>query len=424
MSEQYPIIVDNITKSFKVYLDKGQTLKDLALFSKRRKFENRQVLKGISFQVARGEAVALIGHNGCGKSTTLKLLTRIMYPDTGRIEMKGRVSSLIELGAGFHPDMSGRENIYINASIFGLTKKEIDARIDEIIAFSELQEFIDNPVRTYSSGMYMRLAFAVAINVDADILLIDEILAVGDANFQAKCFEKLRELKASGITIVLVSHDMGTIKLFCDRAIWINEGEIAAEGNASDVVDTYLVYMNQKRIVSINEAKKVLAEEEQKRNMPKGELPQTMDPTAKHFGTGQVQMTACRILNEKNEEVDALDSKEKFRIRFEYKVNDPSVTEIVVGMGIFTLDHVWIMGTNSSLNNVKVPVTTETGAVVMECEPLKLLSNRYILQCSIILPDSTPCDYYNEYSHFNVVNNSRESGFVHYDTNWHIENAA
>lgn len=166
------------------------------LFWKRNRYEKRHVLNGISFNVKRGEAIGLVGKNGCGKSTTLKMLTKIIYPDSGTIEMRGRVSSLIELGAGFHPDMSGRENIYTNASIFGLTKKEIDARLDDIIAFSELEDFIDNPVRTYSSGMYMRLAFAVAINVDADILLIDEILAVGDANYQAKCFNKLREIKA------------------------------------------------------------------------------------------------------------------------------------------------------------------------------------------------------------------------------------
>ena len=202
------IEVSHVKKKFRVYMDKGYTMKELALFSFRRRFEERVVLNDISFNVRKGEAVGLIGHNGCGKSTTLKLLTRIMYPDEGSITMRGRVSSLIELGAGFHPDMSGRENIYINASIFGLTRKEIDSRLEDIIEFSELQDYIDNPVRTYSSGMYMRLAFSVAINVDADILLIDEILAVGDANFQTKCFNKMQEIKAAGTTIVLVSHSM------------------------------------------------------------------------------------------------------------------------------------------------------------------------------------------------------------------------
>ena len=187
MQPENAIEVRNLTKKFKVYMDKGSQLKERVLFRKRNRYEERWVLNGISFNVRKGEAVGLIGHNGCGKSTTLKLLTKIIYPDGGTVDMSGRVSSLIELGAGFHPDMSGRENIYTNASIFGLSKKEIDARVDEIIAFSELEDYIDNPVRTYSSGMYMRLAFSVAINVDADILLIDEILAVGDAHFQEKC---------------------------------------------------------------------------------------------------------------------------------------------------------------------------------------------------------------------------------------------
>ena len=159
MQQEYAIDVKNITKSFKVYLDRSDNLKDFIIHSNRRKFENREVLKGISFKVKKGEAIGLVGRNGCGKSTTLKLLTRIMYPDTGEIKINGRVSSLIELGAGFHPDMSGRENIYINASIFGLSRKEIDRRVKKIIAFSELEDYIDNPVRTYSSGMYMRLAF-------------------------------------------------------------------------------------------------------------------------------------------------------------------------------------------------------------------------------------------------------------------------
>ena len=205
--QENAIVVDHVKKHFKVFLDKGQSFKERLLFRKRRRYENRQVLRDISFTVKRGEAVGLIGHNGCGKSTTLKLLTRILYPDSGTITIQGRVSSLIELGAGFHPDMSGRENIYTNASIFGLSKKEIDARLQTIIDFSELEPFIDNPVRTYSSGMYMRLAFSVAINVDADVLLIDEILGVGDVNFQAKCFQKLQEIKADGTINIGVFSD-------------------------------------------------------------------------------------------------------------------------------------------------------------------------------------------------------------------------
>ena len=184
-------------------------------------FADDEILHDINFEIRNTEKIAVVGRNGCGKSTTLKLLTKILKPNSGTVKVEGRVSSLIELGAGFHPDMSGRENIYINATIFGLKKEEIDERLEEIIRFSELEEYIDNPVRTYSSGMYMRLAFSVAIIVDADVLLIDEILGVGDVNFQAKCFQKLQEIKAEGTTIVIVSHSMGQIDQICDRCIWI-----------------------------------------------------------------------------------------------------------------------------------------------------------------------------------------------------------
>lgn len=238
------ISLDHVSKSFKVYYDKAPNLKDKALFWKRNRHETRAVLDDISFSVKKGEAVGLIGKNGCGKSTTLKLLTKIIYPTSGTICVNGRVSALIELGAGFHPDMSGRENIYINAAIFGLTKKQIDAKLDDIIEFSGLGEFIDNPVRTYSSGMYMRLAFAVAINVEAEILFIDEILAVGDAAFQEKCFNKLIEIRDKGTTIVIVSHSLGQIEKFCNRSIWIKDGKIAMDGKPSDVHTKYLEWMN------------------------------------------------------------------------------------------------------------------------------------------------------------------------------------
>lgn len=247
MKPENAIEVRNITKKFKVYRDKGYLLKERIINWKRNEYDSREVLKGISFEVKKGEAIGLIGHNGCGKSTTLKLLTKIIYPDFGTIEMSGRISSLLELGAGFHPDLSGRENIYINASIFGLSKKEIDKRLDDIIEFSELREFIDNPVRTYSSGMYMRLAFSVAINVNADILLIDEILAVGDINFQTKCFNKLMDIKSHGTTIVLVSHSTEQIEQICSRSIWIHDGEIKMDGESREVHRAYLAYMEEMR---------------------------------------------------------------------------------------------------------------------------------------------------------------------------------
>ena len=239
--KDYAIKVSNVTKKFKVYYDKANTLKEQLVFWKsKNKVEERTVLENINIEIKKGETVALIGTNGSGKSTLLKLMTKIIYPTKGKIVTIGKLTSLLELGAGFHDDFTGRENIYFNASIFGLTRSEIDKKVDDIIAFSELEEFIDNPVRTYSSGMYMRLAFSVAINVNAEILLIDEILAVGDQHFQDKCFDKLKELKESDKTIVIVSHSLDSIRKLCTRAIWIKDGHVEMDGETNKVIDKYL----------------------------------------------------------------------------------------------------------------------------------------------------------------------------------------
>lgn len=234
------IEINHITKLFKVFYDKPSTLKERLVFWNKKKNETRTVLDDISLRIKKGETVALIGTNGSGKSTLLKLMTKIIYPTKGTIKTNGKITSLLELGAGFHPDFSGRENIYFNASIFGLSRTEIDRRINDIIAFSELEEYIDNPIRTYSSGQYMRLAFSIAINVDAEILLIDEILAVGDKHFQDKCFEKLKELKSSDKTIVIVSHNLESIKQICTRVIWIYDGKIRKDGKPKEVLDEYI----------------------------------------------------------------------------------------------------------------------------------------------------------------------------------------
>ena len=231
--EKYAIEVQDVYKSFDVYLDKANSLKEKLLFWKRNRKEVREVLKGINLNIKKGEAVALIGVNGSGKSTLLKLMTKIIYPNKGKIITNGKLTSLLELGAGFHADFSGRENIYFNASIFGLTKKEIDNRLEQIIEFSELRDYIDNPVRTYSSGMFMRLAFAVAINVDADILLVDEILSVGDQHFQAKCINKMKELKKEGKAMVFVTHSLGSAQELCNRSIWLCDGKIKMDGDTN-----------------------------------------------------------------------------------------------------------------------------------------------------------------------------------------------
>lgn len=242
--EQGNIIeISNLTKQFRAYKDKANTLKEKVIRLGSGKKEIYTVLDNINLNIKKGEVVGLIGTNGSGKSTLLKLITKILYPTKGKISVNGNMSSLLELGAGFHQDFNGIENIYFNASIFGLSKKQIDERLDRIVEFSELGEFLYQPVRTYSSGMYMRLAFSVAINVDADVILIDEILAVGDEYFQNKCRQKLLNLKENGITMVIVSHDLASLRNICDRVVWIKDGNINMEGNKDEVIDKYIEYV-------------------------------------------------------------------------------------------------------------------------------------------------------------------------------------
>lgn len=428
MKPENAIEVKDVVKKFKIYFDKGHTLKEKTLFRGRRKYEERKVLNGISFEVKKGEAVGLIGSNGCGKSTTLKLLTKIMYPDSGQIEMCGRVSSLIELGAGFHPDMSGRENIYINASIFGLSKKEIDSRMEDIIAFSGLRDYLDNPVRTYSSGMYMRLAFSVAINVDADILLIDEILAVGDANFQAKCFDKLREIQFHGTTIVLVAHDTSAIEGFCSKAIWINKGKIAEQGKAGEVVDAYLAFMNGKKIEELHKMEELHEHKikdlhkEEKRKKDRKEIKQKEAKTnetedTNHFGRMDIEIDRAEMINENGEAATIFQTGEYLKINIYYKVNKP-LTEYVFGVGIYNLNGETLYGNNTQLDHIRIPHTNNEGCVIFHLKNLPLLSGKYILNVGIVDTDGTPLDFYRNYCTFDVVSKDRSTGYFSIEHSW------
>lgn len=430
MQDGNVIEVQDITKKFRVYLDKGHTLKEKILFKKRRNYEDRKVLRGISFQVKRGEAVGLIGHNGCGKSTTLKLLSKIMYPDSGEIRMKGRVSSLIELGAGFHPDMSGKENIYINASIFGLSKKEIDRRLEDIIAFSELEEFIDNPVRTYSSGMYMRLAFAVAINVDADILLIDEILAVGDAGFQAKCFNRLKEIKAKGTTIVIVSHSMGQIEQICDRSIWIHEGEIRAEGVPKEVDMQYLDYMGEQRQVIAEkefrrqeEKAKKCEEEEKERPKKQQKLgedsEQEEEGVKKRWGNGKAVIEKITLLKADGLPGISFRTGDRMKIRIDYSVKEP-VRDAVFGIGIFRVDGVHCYGTNTHIDQLEEFDLEKDGTVHFVVDGLNLLPGRYSLDVAIESDVGTPVDYFREACWFDLFSSIQDVGVSRIEHKWEM----
>ncbi|WP_206919530.1 ABC transporter ATP-binding protein [Alicyclobacillus suci] len=238
--------VSDISKSFILNTDRAFTFKERVL---RRGGKGRvfTALSNVSFQVTKGESVAIIGRNGAGKSTLLKLLNKIIYPTNGVIQTHGRIAGLLELGAGFHPDFTGRENIFVNASILGFNKREVESRIDEIIDFAEIREFIDAPTRTYSSGMYMRLAFSVAIMVEPDIFLIDEVLSVGDVSFQEKCMKRLRHLKDKGVTIIMISHSEGQVREICNRAIWIDEHRLKMDGDVDTVYSAYNMEMSGAR---------------------------------------------------------------------------------------------------------------------------------------------------------------------------------
>lgn len=236
---EWAVRVDDVSKKFRLYHERNQSLKSAILRGKTSRHDDFWALQNVSFDVAEGSTHALVGSNGSGKSTLLKCLAKIYWPTSGTIDYRGRMASLLEVGSGFHLELSGRENIYLNGSILGMSKKEIDARFDSIVDFSGIEKFLDQPVKNYSSGMYVRLGFAIAIHVDPDILVVDEVLSVGDSEFQKKSFEKFLEFKNLGKTIILVTHTLQVVRDICDTATWINQGSHMLTGDANMVVDQY-----------------------------------------------------------------------------------------------------------------------------------------------------------------------------------------
>jgi ABC-2 type transport system ATP-binding protein len=231
--------VDHLSKSFRMYQERNQTIKSAIMRGRRSIHEDFWALRDVSFDVPTGSTFGLIGSNGSGKSTLLKCLANIYYPNEGSVTHFGRVAAMLEVGSGFHSELSGRENIFLNGSILGMSKREVTRKFDEIVEFSGVEKFIDQPVKNYSSGMYVRLGFAIAINVDPDILVVDEVLAVGDQEFQDKCFQKFRDFKRDGKTVILVSHSMGTVEAMCDQAAWLNHGVLQASGKAAPTIEAY-----------------------------------------------------------------------------------------------------------------------------------------------------------------------------------------
>ncbi len=427
MDDKKTIIrVDHVSKEFRLYLDKGIYLKEKLLFRNRRRYEERKVLKDISFEVKQGEAIGLIGENGCGKSTTLKLLSRIMYPDKGTVMMNGRVSALIELGAGFHPDMSGRENIYTNAAIFGLNKDEIDKRLQTIIDFSELGAYIDNPVRTYSSGMYMRLAFAVAINVDADILLIDEILAVGDVAFQAKCFNKLREIKRKGTTIVIVSHSLGQIEQICDRSYWIDKGHIRKQGDPKLVHSYYLEYMGQKNGQTLYqseeelEEEKAIQQESDRESSEAGKKEVETEETTKRFGSGEAVIDTVKIYGEDGDVKEVFKSGERMQIEVAYHTKE-KITDAMIGFGIYRVDGVHVAGTNTYIDHLGDVELKERGIIHCEIPHINLVSGEYLFDFAIHSTSAHVYDDWKEIQRLWIYSDTPDVGIVHIEHTWIID---
>lgn len=417
MQNDVMISVKNVKKKFKVYMDKGNSLKEKMLFWKRNRYEERWVLQGVSFDVKQGEAVGLVGKNGCGKSTTLKLLTRIMYPTSGQIVIHGRVSSLIELGAGFHPDMTGRENIYTNASIFGLTKKQIDDRLEDIITFSELEEFIDNPVRTYSSGMYMRLAFSVAINVEADILLIDEILAVGDVSFQKKCFERLKQIKRNGTTIVIVSHALGQLEEICDRSIWIENGHIRLEDEPEKVHKQYLAQMEKDRMKRMeNEYENAIAQGEE---LNREEVNYFCGRKVLRLGERKIYFTDVVLQNMDGEPQVVYHPGETIYARFLYQ-NPIKIKQGILCARIYNEENQLCYGTNTMIDLGKLVPFEEEGSIVIGFENLPLLKGQYFIDVDILQEDGKAQDVLHEAAYFYVESEGQWTGITKINTTWKV----
>jgi ABC-2 type transport system ATP-binding protein len=401
----YAIEIQNLTKKFRIYADQGHSLKEKMLSAGRRKYDERTVLDDFSLTVKQGEAIGLVGKNGCGKSTLLKLMSRILYPESGSVKLKGRVSSLIELGAGFHPDMTGRENIFTNASIFGLTHKEIEAQLDEIIAFSELEEFIDNPVRTYSSGMYMRLAFSVAIHVGADILLIDEILAVGDAAFQAKCFERLMEIKASGTTIVIVSHSLAQLEQICDRTVWIENGKIRMEGPPNTVHPEYLDYMGQQRHHSTPAATAPAQESAEKEEKPE---------TPAHW-------TDICLLNQQGERISTFRTGDTVTLQLTYEADPENAEEALIGLALYRADNALCYGTNTQRERMKPLKLKKKGVIRCVFSPMNLIAGSYWFDVALRRLDMFAYDYAAHAVRFTVYNTIDETGVSRLVHEWQID---
>lgn len=414
------ITAKGVTKIYRRYAGtrKFQTLKSAFLsgdiLKAFRPDETFTALNNVSFEVQEGETFGIIGQNGSGKSTLLKVVAGISRPTSGTISHRGRVSALIELGAGFHPEITGRENVYINGIMLGLTKKEIHERFDEIVRFAELEDFIDSPVKTYSSGMYMRLGFAVAINVDPDILIIDEVLAVGDASFIPKCLDKIHEFRRRKKTILFVTHGMDAIELLCDRALWLKKGEAMRVGHPKLVCDAYMA-----DVTKHEEAEMVQLAAA---NVKAEEAPATAESdedsrSPKRWGSREIELYEVKMLDAQKKEKYIFQSGEPAAFRIK-GWSRHRVTDFVFGIGVFNSSGICCYGTNTQLEKYE-PVSFEgEGTVEIRMPSLNLTDGTYFLDVAVHRRDGQPYDYHRSKLTFRVHSKIKDVGIFRPPHSW------
>jgi len=433
MSSIDAIHIEGVTKAFKKHQRrkhfltlKSTLIKDL--WRKESAEENLYwALKGINVKVAQGETIGFIGSNGSGKSTLLKIIAGILKPTQGQVSFNGRLSALIELGAGFHPEISGRENIFINGIMLGLSKKEIAGKFDEIVDFAELWDFIDNPVRTYSSGMFMRLGFAVAVHVNPDILLIDEVLAVGDQSFVHKCLERIFDFKRRKKTIVIVSHDLGAIEKLCSRVVWISKGEQRQEGAPREVIDAYLMAIarrEEERYASEHQQiREELEIQSDKLNSmdaePESDPQHQPGNSKKRWGDRKVEITNFKTLDQSGAEKYVFKTGEAVIFRIEYFAHE-EVEFPVFGIGFFLQDGTWCFGSNTSLEHKRIKSIQGKGWVQLQFPSLKFIQNSYLIDVAVHAEDGTPYDYHSRQYRIAFRSEIKDAGIYRPDHTWHF----
>lgn len=427
------VVFEHVSKHFTLQHQRDRSFQELAVnlfrrLRQRREREDFWALRDVSFSVPPGETLGIIGENGSGKSTTLKLISRILEPTMGAVEVNGRVSALLELGAGFHPDLTGRENIYLNASILGFSRREIRRQIEDIIAFSELERFIDVPVKHYSSGMFMRLGFAIAIHVDPDILLTDEVLAVGDEGFQRKCLEKIAELQKRGKTILFVSHNMEAIRNLCRRVLWLNQGQVQAIGEVEPIVDAYLLHVHAKEAEVLAERHRRArgAEEEAAGALgavgpgsPAEAVAVGAPPPVGRWGSGEVRFREVRFLDQAGEACFLLRSGAAATIEMHYQAPQP-VKDPVFGIAIYRHDGLWAYGTNTNIDDLPIEQVAGAGVVRFHMPALALIEGQYWLAAAVHSRDGTPYDYWQHCWEFSVYSQVQDAGVYRPEHRWEV----